>query len=288
MALTDLLQDFYRTTRSLMRPAFLGLALAYCGPAVDDSDSRGCRTDYDCREQRVCEDGVCVNLKEEADYDRKSNSGNEKYEGKREQNWNACKGGEVLFEDEFNGRELNLESWDEDYINAYSRDMRLNNGMLEMPMTDIDARRTGVSLRSAIYFELSDYESVCLSGRLRVREREGTGFCLMMSHNNEYRFYLSENSGTLYCGPRGTGGAAPTCSVKDATKFHTYTIEYQYRGGFPEDMLAYYIDGERQRLAENKFSSSGFRIRLRCSSQGNMEESVCFIDHVRVMGLRKL
>lgn len=57
MTLTDLLKDAYRTVQKAARPALLGLALAYCGPTEDDSD--GCRTDYDCREPRVCVRGYC-------------------------------------------------------------------------------------------------------------------------------------------------------------------------------------------------------------------------------------
>lgn len=55
MALTDLLKDFYHSAQKVARPAVLGLAMAYCGPASPDDDREGCRDDNDCRDGRVCE-----------------------------------------------------------------------------------------------------------------------------------------------------------------------------------------------------------------------------------------
>ncbi len=52
MALTDILRGAYRTAQNVVRPAVLGLALAYCGPTVDDD--RGCDTDADCHGDRIC------------------------------------------------------------------------------------------------------------------------------------------------------------------------------------------------------------------------------------------
>ncbi len=54
MVLADILRGAYRITEKAARPALLGLALAYCGPTVDD-DREGCRDDNDCRDGRVCE-----------------------------------------------------------------------------------------------------------------------------------------------------------------------------------------------------------------------------------------
>ncbi len=61
MALTDILRSAYRTAQNIVRPAVLGLALAYCGPTVDDD--RGCDTDADCHSSRICNynTGRCVN-----------------------------------------------------------------------------------------------------------------------------------------------------------------------------------------------------------------------------------
>ncbi len=174
--------------------------------------------------------------------------------------------GEVLFEDEFDGKELDEGMWD---IAAQNDRLVLNNGVLEMYTSG------GAGLQSRSTYSLSD-GPLCFEARWRVREREGTGFVVDLYNLKDLgTIGFVEREGELSCFvtvPNNT--TLETCNAQ-TMEFHTTRFEAN------EKQINFYIDNKIQQTLPLPSVAPDYLVDVSCSSRDGSEKS-CFLDYLKL------
>lgn len=180
--------------------------------------------------------------------------------------------GEVLFEDEFDGEELDFNKWDGE---PCGRDYySLNNGILELRV-----ERGGCGLQSRSTYTL-DERTLCFEARWKVGEREGTDFDVgLINGDGEHGsvgFSYGYGNNNLICGNYlGNESDDTTCNT-DVTSYHTTRLKVNNRG------VEYFIDNRKvAESTESPITDRNYFIDTACQSNDDLER-VCFIDNIRL------
>jgi len=178
----------------------------------------------------------------------------------------SCQG-EVLFEDEFDGEELDERKWENNCTN--SNEYNLQKGILEM------RTENACILQSRSTYTLDD-RTLCFEARWKVREREGTAFFVGLSDAPSSAYNLLENK-SLFCGNSYKGDVEENSCDTDVENWQQTRIEMTPEG------INYYLNGELNLTLSNRFNiNQRFIVDVSCESDDKSEKN-CYLDKVRIV-----
>ncbi len=176
--------------------------------------------------------------------------------------------GEVLFEDEFEGSELDEGKW---VINTIDK---LEGGVLEMR---VNGKYPTAYIQSRSTYTLDD-RTLCFEARWKVREREGTLFHQSIENSDlQIGSLFATVKGELQCNVGGDDGCfgRNNCNT-NVTNYQTYNLNAS------QNQTRYFINGELRANESNCLvGTSPLNLLLACESEDNTEKR-CNIDYVRL------
>lgn len=191
-----------------------------------------------------------------------------------EESEDPCANGEVLFEDDFDGSELDFNKWEPEVCGAEAN-YRLREGILEL---NVGNGNCGLNSRST--YTLDD-RTLCFEARWKVREREGvtSNISLTEVEPNE-----GVGLGYLLLPDRLTcdNTSSPACSSTSSCatnlgQYHILQVEAS------QQQASYLIDGKEVFRSRDCIPHSAqMRVDLSCQSVDD-EEKVCSFDYVRLI-----
>ena len=191
------------------------------------------------------------------------------------QQQNGCQG-ETLFEDEFDGEELDEGKW-ETYLDGRENEFyRFSEGILEM---NVPKGGGSLILDSRSTYEIGD-STLCFEARWRVREREGTDYSVGM-RSDDYKkgvsFELGFGHDYLDCGTAVAGNLDTAPCDTDVTKWHTTKFEINKK------RTQFYIDNKLMTTSEAlPLNDTLLLIDMVCSSSDKQEKK-CYVDFLRLL-----
>jgi len=178
----------------------------------------------------------------------------------------SCQG-DVLFEDDFEGEELDKEKWENNCtnVNEYS----LQKGILEM------RTENACILQSRSRYTLDD-RTLCFEARWKVGEREGTAFFVGLSDAPSSAYNLLDNK-SLFCGNSYQGDVEENPCDTNVENWQQTRIEMTPKG------INYYLNGELNSTLSNRFNNNQrFIVDVSCESDDKSEKT-CYLDKVRIV-----
>lgn len=177
--------------------------------------------------------------------------------------------GEVLFEDEFEGEELDLEKWD------YPVAIPLRDGVLELIGGSVGGINGGEILNSRSTYTLDD-RTLCFEARWRVGEREGTTFGVLLGNDrDEGRVGFVERDNELSCFVVSYGDLTQENCNANTTEFIRTRVEINEEGSL------FYVNNKSIIPRIRGLPDLGYAVGLSCQSQDQLEHS-CYIDYVKL------
>ncbi len=178
--------------------------------------------------------------------------------------------GEVLFEDEFEGSELDERKW---VINTIDK---LEGGVLEMR---VNGKYPTAYIQSRSTYTLGN-DTLCFEARWKVREREGTDFDTgLINGDGEHGsvgFSYGYGNEDLICGNYLGNESDDTICNTDVTSYHTTILKVNNK------KVEYFIDDRKvAESTESPITDRNYFIDTACQSSDDLEK-VCFVDNIKL------
>lgn len=191
--------------------------------------------------------------------------------------------GEVLFEDEFDGSELDEEKW---YLNGETDEVCggresghsvLNNGILEL-----NPKKGACFFNSRSGYALGN-NTFCFEARWKLGERRGIDFSNGLSNGDgnhgsvDFVYWFGGEDGLVCNNYLGDGleNSIP-CDV-DVTSYHTTRLKVN------NEKVEYFINNRQVAVStENPVTDRNYFVETVCSSSDDLEKK-CSLDYIKLL-----